>query len=123
MLDSDRWQRLAGAGARVQRLLWASTSTKDPDAPDTLYVSGLAAPQTVNTMPDKTLEAFFDHGEVGEPMPADGGDCDEVLARFADAGVDVAALAAQLQSEGAQSFVSAWSDLMDRIEAQRSAVA
>jgi transaldolase len=121
--DSDRWQRLAGQGARLQRLLWASTSTKDPDAPDTLYVQGLAAPLTVNTMPDSTLEAFHDHGSVDNVMPADGGDCDEVLARFAEAGIDVTALAAQLQSDGAASFVSAWQDLMSRIEAQSKAVA
>ena len=121
--DSDRWQRLAGQGARLQRLLWASTSTKDPDAPDTLYVQGLAAPFTVNTMPDSTLEAFGDHGTVDEVMPADGGDCDEVLARFAEAGIDVTALAAQLQSDGAASFVTAWKDLMSHIEAQSKAVA
>ena len=107
-------QRLENAGARMQRLLWASTRTKDPDAPDTLYVHGLAAPFTVNTMPDATLEAFYDHGEVGDPLPADGGDADEILARFAAAGVDVAALAAQLQSDGATSFVDAWNELMDR---------
>ena len=90
LMDSERWQRLENAGARMQRLLWASTSTKDPSAPDTFYVHGLAAPFTVNTMPDKTLVAFSEHGEVGEPMPADGGDCDAVLAEFASAGVDVA---------------------------------
>jgi transaldolase len=118
LLSSDRVLRLENAGARMQRLLWASTGTKNPDAPDTLYVHGLAAPFTINTMPDKTLEAFYDHGEVGDPMPADGGDCDETLARFADAGVDVKALASQLQTEGAASFVDAWTDLMDRIAAQ-----
>lgn len=123
LLDSDRWQRLSGEGARVQRLLWASTSVKDPDAPDTLYVAGLAAPQTINTMPDSTLEAFHDHGEVGDSMPTDGGDGDELLARFADAGIDVTALAARLQANGAGSFVAAWGDLMDRIESQRDAVA
>jgi transaldolase len=120
---SERWQRLEGQGARLQRLLWASTSTKDPAAPDTLYVAGLAAPRTVNTMPDSTLEAFFDHGEVGEMMAADGGDCDEVLARFGDAGVDVTALAATLQTEGATSFVDSWNELMARIESQSRAVA
>jgi transaldolase len=123
LMSSDRWQRLANSGARIQRLLWASTSTKDPDAPDTLYVHGLAAPLTVNTMPNATLEAFYDHGEVGDPMPADGGDADQSLTAFAHAGVDVAALAAKLQSDGASSFVSAWQDLLARIETQAKAVA
>ncbi|MEU6264093.1 transaldolase [Saccharopolyspora shandongensis] len=123
LMASDRVQRLANAGARMQRLLWASTRTKDPDAPDTLYVHGLAAPFTVNTMPDETLKAFYDHGEVGEPMPVDGNGCDETLARFADAGVDVAALAAKLQSDGAASFVASWNDLLACISAQREALA
>ena len=123
LMSSDRWQRLANSGARIQRLLWASTSTKDPDAPDTLYVHGLAAPLTVNTMPNATLEAFYDHGEVGDPMPADGGDADESLAAFSKAGVDVPALAAKLQSDGASSFVTAWQDLLSRIETQAKAVA
>jgi transaldolase len=111
------------SGGRVQRLLWASTSTKDPLAPDTLYVQGLAAPFTVNTMPNETLEAFYDHGEVGEALPADGGDADDVLKEFANSGVDTTALAAQLQQDGAKSFVTAWDDLMDRIKAQSAAVA
>ncbi len=123
LMAGDRWQRLANSGARVQRLLWASTSTKDPEASDTLYVHGLAAPLTVNTMPNATLEAFYDHGEVGDPMPADGGDADESLRAFADAGVDVATLAAKLQSDGASSFVTAWQDLLGRIESQAKAVA
>ncbi len=123
VLDSERAQRLENSGARMQRLLWASTSTKDPQAPDTLYVQGLSAPFTINTMPDKTLMAFHDHGEVGPPMPADGGDCDAVLGRFAGAGVDVAALAAKLQSDGAKSFDSAWKDLMSRIASQSAALA
>ncbi|MBV8989921.1 MAG: transaldolase [Solirubrobacterales bacterium] len=122
LLDSERWQRLANSGARVQRLLWASTSTKDPKASDTLYVHGLGAPFTVNTMPDATLRAFYDHGEVGDPMPADGGNAEATLAEFASAGIDVDQLAAQLQSDGAQSFVDAWKDLMGRIEAQTAAV-
>jgi transaldolase len=122
LLNSDRALRLENSGARMQRLLWASTGTKNPDAPDTLYVHGLAAPFTINTLPDKTLEAFYDHGEVGEPMPADGGDCDEVLAQFAGAGVDVAALAAKLQSDGASAFVDSWHELLDRISAQSSAL-
>jgi transaldolase len=123
LLDSERAQRLENSGARMQRLLWASTSTKDPAAPDTLYVHGLSAPFTVNTMPDQTLTAFYDHGEVGSPMPADGGDCDDVLARFANAGIDVAALAAKLQSDGAKAFVTAWNDLMSRVAAQSAALA
>jgi transaldolase len=115
LLNSDRALRLENAGARMQRLLWASTGTKNPDAPDTLYVHGLAAPFTINTMPDKTLEAFADHGEVGEAMAADGGDCDEVLAKFADAGIDAQALATKLQDDGADAFVDAWTDLLDVI--------
>lgn len=117
-LDSDAWQRLANAGARPQRLLWASTETKDRDASDTLYVHGLAAPLTINTMPSATLEAFFDHGELGEPLPADGGDADERLARFGAAGVDTTSLAAKLQSDGAGAFVGAWNDLLARIDAE-----
>jgi transaldolase len=121
LLASERVLRLMNEGVRMQRLLWASTSTKDPDAPDDLYVHGLAAPFTINTMPDQTLEAFYDHGEVGDPMPADGGDADATLARFADAGVNVGAVADQLQSDGAASFVTAWKDLMSRI-AQRASL-
>jgi transaldolase len=120
LMNSDRFQRLENAGARMQRLLWASTSTKDPAAPDTLYVHGLAAPFTVNTMPDGTLEAFFDHGEVGDPLPANGGDADALLARFTGAGVDLGDVAARLQRDGAASFVNAWNELMDRIKAQTS---
>jgi transaldolase len=122
LLDSDRVQRLENSGGRVQRLLWASTSTKDPAASDTLYVHGLAAPFTVNTMPDATLQAFYDHGEVGEPMPADGGDADAILARFRRAGVDLTEFAAKLQADGARQFVAAWNDLMGRIAAQRTAL-
>lgn len=123
LMDSDRFQRLKNVGARMQRLLWASTSTKDPAAPDTLYVHGLAAPFTINTMPDATLEAFFDHGEVGDPLPADGGDADALLAQFTDAGVDLGDVAAQLQRDGAQSFVDAWNELMGRIKRQSAEVA
>jgi transaldolase len=123
VLDSERFQRLANVGARAQRLLWASTSTKDPAASDTLYVHGLGAPLTVNTMPDETLRAFADHGEVGPPMPAVGGDAEETLAAFAEAGVDVDALAAQLQTDGAASFVSAWKDLLGVVDAKAGAVA
>jgi len=112
LLGSSRWQRAYNAGARPQRPLWASTGTKDPRASDVLYVKALAAPLTVNTMPEGTLQALADHGALGPILPADGGDCEEVLAQFAKAGVDVDALAAQLQDEGAKSFVKSWSDLM-----------
>jgi transaldolase len=123
LMSSDRFQRLENSGGRMQRLLWASTKTKDPAASDTLYVHGLAAPFTVNTMPDDTLEAFFQHGDVGDVMPADGGDADALLGQFAAAGVDTSEVAAQLQRNGAKSFVDAWNELMDRIKAQASAVA
>jgi transaldolase len=115
LLDSPRWQRVFNAGARPQRLLWASTGTKDPGASDVLYVKALAAPFTVNTMPEGTLKALADHGALGEMLPADGGDSEEVLARFASAGVDVDALASQLQDEGAKSFVNSWRELMNVI--------
>lgn len=123
VMGSQRFQRLENAGARMQRLLWASTRTKDPAASDTFYVHGLAAPFTVNTMPDDTLKAFFDHGEIGETLPSDGGESEAMPARFASAGVDVKALATTLQSEGAKSFVAAWNDLMERIDVQSKAVA
>jgi transaldolase len=123
LMTSDRFQVVENSGARMQRLLWASTSTKDPDAPDTLYVHGLAAPFTVNTMPNETLEAFYDHGDVGEALPPDGGNADELLELFANAGINTDDLAAQLQRDGATSFVSAWDDLIDRIQAQCAAVA
>jgi transaldolase len=116
LLGSARWQRAANSGARVQRLLWASTGTKDPKASDILYEKALAAPFTVNTMPEGTLKAFGEHGEVGDIMAADGGDAEAVLAGFAKAGVDIDALAARLQDEGAKSFVESWNDLMSRIE-------
>ena len=118
LLDSERWQRLANEGARPQRLLWASTGTKDPEASDVLYVEALAAPFTINTMPDKTLLAFAEHGEVGEPLPADGGDAEQVLAEFEAAGVEVAELAARLQREGAEAFDASWNELMQSIEAK-----
>jgi transaldolase len=116
LLDSQRWQRLQNAGGRIQRLLWASTSTKDPSAPDTFYVHGLSAPLTIDTIPDKTLLAFSEHGEVGEEMPADGGDCDAVLAEFAAAGVDVGALAARLQDEGIEAFIADWKDVLRHLD-------
>ena len=123
LMSSDRFQVLENSGARTQRLLWASTSTKDPDAPDTLYVHGLAAPFTVNTMPNETLEAFYDHGDVGAALPPDGGNADELLGLFANAGINTNDLAAQLQRDGATSFVSVWDDLIDRIKAQCASVA
>lgn len=122
VLDSDRFLRLESAGARTQRLLWASTSTKDPAAPDTLYVHGLAAPFTIDTIPDATLKAFADHGEVGDPLPADGGDADAMFARFTAAGVDLTEVATQLQRDGAKAFVDSWNELLHRIEAQSAAV-
>jgi transaldolase len=122
LLESARWQRLANQGARPQRLLWASTGTKDPDASDVLYVRALAAPFTVNTMPEKTLLAFADHGEVTNFLPADGGDADQVIARFAAAGVDIDRLAARLQSEGAEKFVGSWEDLMGTISRRTAAL-
>jgi transaldolase len=115
LLDSDRWLRLANAGARPQRLLWASTSTKDPAAPDTLYVQALAAPFTINTTPEETLLAFAEHGQLGPMLPADGGDSDAVIEQFRRAGIDYAALAARLQEEGAGAFVQSWDDLMQCI--------
>jgi transaldolase len=112
LLDSSSWQRMLEAGARPQRLLWASTGTKDPAASDLLYVKALAAPFTINTMPEPTLNALADHGDIESTMAADGGDCEEVLTRFAEAGIDIDALATQLQDEGAKSFVKSWNDLL-----------
>ena len=122
LLSSPRWQRVYNAGARPQRLLWASTGTKDPKASDVLYVKALAAPYTVNTMPEGTLKALADHGELSDIMSADGGDCEAVLDQFAKAGVDVVALAAQLQEEGAKSFVASWKDLMGVIASKCAAM-
>jgi transaldolase len=121
LLDSPRWQRAANAGARPQRLLWASTGTKDPHASDILYVKALAAPFTVNTMPEATLQAFADHGELGARLLADGDDCEEVLVQFAEAGIETDALATRLQDEGAKAFVQSWNDLLAVI-ASKSAV-
>jgi transaldolase len=112
LLGSPRWLRAYNAGARPQRLLWASTGTKDPNASDILYVKALAAPFTVNTMPEATLMALAKHTELGTILPADGGDSEEVLAQFSKAGVDVLALAARLQDEGAKSFIKSWNELM-----------
>ena len=122
LLDSPRWQRVYNAGARPQRLLWASTGTKDPEASDVLYAKALAAPFTVNTMPEQTLKALADHGELGDILPADGGDCEEVLAEFAKAGVDIDALATRLQDEGAASFDKSWDELMAVIASKSAAL-
>jgi transaldolase len=121
LLASPRWQRAFNAGVRPQRLLWASTGTKDPKASDVLYIKSLAAPFTVNTMPEGTLKALAGHGDLGTILPADGGDCEQVLAQFTKAGIDVDALAAKLQDDGAKSFVQSWNDLMTVI-ASKSAV-
>src|SRR5262249_16271281 len=122
LLGSPRWARVYNLGARPQRLLWASTGTKDPKASDILYIKSLAAPFTVNTMPEGTLKAVAAHTELGELLPADGGDCEEVLAQFTKAGIDVDALAAQLQDEGAESFVKSWNDLMAVISSKSAAL-
>ena len=122
ILESDRWQRLANHGAAAQRLLFASTGVKDPKAPDTLYVQALAAPNTVNTMPQATLDAFADHGEVGAVLPRDGGDAAAVIDRHRAAGIDIAALAARLQTEGAQAFVESWKDLLKTIDTKSRAL-
>jgi len=118
LLNSPRWMRAYNAGARPQRLLWASTGTKDPKVSDVLYVKALAAPFTVNTVPESTLKAFAEHGAVGATMPTDGGDSEEVLARFAAAKINVQALSVQLQEDGAKSFVNSWNDLMDVIRSK-----
>ncbi len=123
LLDSPRMQRLMNEGARPQRLLWASTGTKDPNASDTLYIEAFASPFTVNTMPEPTLHAFADHGEVGDLFPADGGNCEQVLEEFSRAGIDVTALAARLQEEGKGSFNKSWEDMLGTIGSKRGALA
>src|SRR3984885_9518487 len=123
LLGSARSQRIYNEGARPQRLLWASTGTKDPAASDILYIKALAAPFTVNTMPEGTVKAFADHGDIGDILPADGGDCEDVLAQFGKAGVDIDALAAKLQNEGAKSFVKSWDELMKVISAKSEVIA
>jgi transaldolase len=122
LLASDRWLRLLNFGARSQRLLWASTGTKDPKAPDVLYVKSLAAPHSINTMPEKTLLGLADHGEIGAMLPHDGGEAEQVLAEFRKAGVDLDALAEQLQREGADAFVKSWDDLLDCIADKSAAL-
>jgi len=122
VLESDQWQRLSNSGARAQRLLFASTGTKDPKASDTLYVGALAAPNTVNTMPEETLLAFGEHGQASGVIPRDGADCEQVLAEFVKDGIDVAKLGVDLQTEGAKSFVDSWKDLMTAIETKSKAL-
>ena len=122
LLESDRWQRLEGLGARPQRLLFASTGTKDPKASDVLYIAPLAAPNTIDTMPEETLLAFAEHGDVGAPIPRDGGDCEQVIADFNKAGINVAKLGADLQTEGAKAFVNSWQDLLKSIESKSKAL-
>ena len=123
LLDSPRWQRINNVGARPQRLLWASTGTKDPKASDVLYIKALAAAFTVNTMPEGTLKALADHGEIGPMLPIDGGNSEATLAEFAKSGIDVGALAAQLQDEGAKSFVKSWNELLAVIAAKTASLA
>jgi transaldolase len=122
LIASPRYLRVLNAGARAQRLLLASTGTKDPKASDILYVKALAAPYTVNTMPEATLKAFADHGEVGAGMPVDGGDCESVLTQFARAGIDLDALASRLQNEGAEAFIRSWNDLIGVVAAKSKAL-
>jgi transaldolase len=123
LLSSPRWQRIYNAGARPQRLLWASTGTKDPKASDVLYIKALAAPFTVNTMPEGTLKALADHGDLSEIMSADGGDCEKLMEQFAAAGINVYELAATLQDEGAKSFVNSWNELMGVIASKSATLA
>ncbi|MGH6838733.1 MAG: transaldolase [Methylocella sp.] len=123
LLETDRWQRLAAHGARPQRLLFASTGTKDPQASDVLYIGALAAPNTVNTMPEETLLAFDSHGRVERTLPRDGGDGEETIVAYGRAGIDVAALASQLQTQGAKSFDDSWQDLLDSIGTKSQALA
>ena len=118
LLSTPRWQKIIKAGYNPQRLLLASTGTKDPKASDILYIKALAAPDTVDTMPEGTLKAFADHGEVGALMPPDGGDCEQVLQQFVNAGVDIDALGAQLQIDGAKAFVNSWNELLGGIESK-----
>lgn len=123
LLASPRWKALAAKGAQPQRMLWASTGTKDPNASDTLYIEALAAPDTINTIPEKTLHAFADHGNLCGPMALDGGNADVMLARFESAGIDLTALAGQLQVDGAKAFVTSWQELLQTIDSRSRALA
>lgn len=120
ILSGERWRRLAAQGARPQKLLWASTGTKDPAASDVLYVELLVAPNTINTMPEETLLAFVDHGKVNDPLPADGKGAEELLAEFSAVGIDVAALAERLQRDGAEAFLQSWRALLERLSAREA---
>jgi transaldolase len=123
LFSSDRWNGLAEKGARLQRLLFASTGTKDPEASDTLYIDAFVAPDTIDTMPEKTLLAFADHGTVGDPLPEDGGDAEEVMQAHRDAGIDTDELALRLQKEGAEAFVKSWTELLDTIKSESERLA
>jgi transaldolase len=123
LVASPRWRTLAAAGARSQRLLWASTGTKDPKAPETLYIEALAAPDTIATIPEKTLRAFAERGNLKGALAADGGDADAVLARFGAAGIDVDRLATELQRDGVQAFAKSWAELLQRIASKSTALA
>jgi transaldolase len=118
MQKSKRWKKLEAAGAKLQRLLWASTGTKDPEAPDVLYIEALAAPDTINTMPSETLKAFASHGKIEKLMPEGGGKSEKVLREFQKSGVDLEALAADLQKMGAEAFEKSWNDLLSAIESK-----
>lgn len=120
ILSGERWRRLAAQGARPQKLLWASTGTKDPAASDVLYVELLVAPNTINTMPEETLLAFVDHGKVNDPLPTDGKGAEELLAEFSAVGIDVAALAERLQRDGAEAFLQSWRALLERLSAREA---
>jgi len=122
LLESDRWQRLTDGGAHPQRLLFASTGTKDPKASDVLYIGALAAPNTINTMPEETLLAFSEHGRVDGVIPRNSGDCDQVLAEFGRVGIDLAKLGADLQKQGAESFDNSWRDLLKALETKSKAL-
>jgi transaldolase len=123
LFESDRWKGLADKGARLQRLLFASTGTKDPEASETLYIEAFAAPDTIGTMPEKTLKAFADHGTVGDPMPEDGGDCEEVMQAHRDQGIDTDELAVKLQKDGAEAFVKSWNELLETIKSESARLA
>jgi len=118
LLESKRWRDLDSSGARPQRLLWASTGSKDPTASDTLYIEALAAPDTINTMPEKTLLTFAEHGEISNVLPVDEGYAEVVIAEFTREGINDEALAADLQREGTAAFTKSWLDLISRIAAK-----
>ena len=122
LLAASRMQQIKQVGGQPQRLLWASTGSKDPSASDVLYITSLAAPDTINTMPEGTLKAFADHGGRSALLPLDNSDCEEILDNFAQAGIDIEALATQLQDEGARSFVKSWTELLASIASKSAAL-